>query len=220
MVTTQMAPSLGCGIYRIADVARYARIPVSTIYDWFRTRSVLESDFIRIDDMRAVSFHDLIDTFVAHHFRKFGVTLRTVRRAYRNLIGVLGTPHPFCHRGLYTDGKRIIVDVSKALGESTLQDAVKDQRFFDFIKKHLDHVSYSELNNLATRWLIHTNVMIDPQIAFGSPVIQGTRVNTHIVHGTYYANNKDAALVSRLYRISTGQVKDAVTFEDSIRTAA
>lgn len=220
MATSQIVPSLGCGIYRIADVARYTKVPVSTVRDWFRTRNVLEPDFIRVDGTCAVSFHDMIDTWVAYDFREFGVPLRTVRRAYRNLTEVLGTPHPFCHRGLYADGKQIFIDVAQAIGETKLQSAVNNQRFFDYVKRHLRLMSYSQLTQLVTQWFIHDSVVMDPQIAFGSPVIQGTRVGTHIVSGAYYANKKDAALVSRLYRVSVSQVKDAVAFERSIRTAA
>ncbi len=213
-------PSLGRGIYRISDLSRYAHIPHATVYSWFKTSNVFQSDFSRIGDTDSVSFYDLIDVLVAYQFRKFGVTMKDVRRAYELLSESLDSPHPFCHRDLYTNGKRIIIREAKKMGTPNLQDAISKQQFFNEIQANLTKVSYSEATRLAQWWDIHPGIVVNPTIAMGEPVITGTGVTTFVVRNAYYANKKNLALVSGMYGISAKQVTDAVVFEDSIRPAA
>lgn len=215
-----MNPSLGYGIYRVMDVARYTQIPYGTVYSWFKTRSVFYSDYAAVEGTFTVSFYDLIDALVASEFRGAGVTMRMVRRAHEKLASILDSPHPFCHRDLYTDGRSIIIRAAEELGTPNLQDAVSKQQLFDAIHKHLYRVAYSELTRLATHWNVAPGVVIDPQIAMGHPVIAGTGVTTYVVRGAYHANGRDRALVASLYGLSASQVESAVNFEDRVRSAA
>ena len=107
MSKTADIPSLGRGIYRIADVARYTRIPYSTVRSWFKSSGVLQSDYVEIDGVFSVSFLDMIDAVMAQKFRELGVSMPTVRKAYSALKEQLASEHPFCHEKLFTDGKRI-----------------------------------------------------------------------------------------------------------------
>lgn len=215
-----MDPALGRGIYRVADVSRYTHIPHSTVHSWFRTRGVFQSDFRDVAGTYTVSFHDLIDTLVAHQFRKEGVKMRVVRKAYDKLAEILRSPHPFCHRGLYTNGHTIIVQAAEYLGTPNLQDVISKQQFFEQIREHLHKVAYSELTQLATHWHVAAGVVVDPEIAMGHPVLAGTGVTTYVVRDAYYANRKDRTFVASLYGLSASQVKSAVDFEDGLRSAA
>ena len=219
MLRRKTVPALGLGIYTMADVSRYARIHYSTVRSWFRSRGVLDSDFVEVDGKFSASFFDLLDSMVAHQFRKHGVKMRVVRRAYEKLGPMLQTDHPFCHRDLYTDGNRIIVQVSGLVGESSLQDAISDQLFFAQIKGALDNVSYSAMTRLAERIDLAPNVEIYPKVAMGHPVIKGTGVTTYVVRSAYVANGKDRELVGSLYGLSGQQVDCAVEFEETSRAA-
>ncbi len=214
------SPTLGAGIYRMADVARYTRIHHSTVRSWFLTRNLLHAEYVRVNGEMSVSFHDLIDAMVASCFRSHGVTMKVVRRAYKKLESTLQTRHPFCHQGLYTDGKAIIVDVAKTIRETVLQDAISNQHLFDNIKCHLHDVSYSSRTKLAERWNISPGVVIDPAIAVGLPVVDGTGVTTYVVRNAYHANGQDRAFVAHLYGLTAKQVDNAVRFEDGLKAAA
>jgi uncharacterized protein (DUF433 family) len=213
-------PTLGTGIYQLADVARYVRAHPSTVRSWFSTRELLQAEYGRVAGHSSLSFHDLIDTLVAAQFRRHGVMMRVVRKAYRALEKTLGTAHPFCHRGLYTDGRSIIVATAKSIRNEVLEEAISRQQLFEHIKERLDDVAHSARTELAERWSISPGVVIDPRIAMGLPVIVGTGVTTHVIHGAYHANGRDAALVGGLYGLTVSEVKDAVRFEDGLRTAA
>lgn len=224
MTTTRRLPSLGNGIYRVADVSRYAHIPTGTVHSWFRPaegrREVLGSDYVTIDKTFTVSFLDLIDTVVAYQFRKLNVPMAIVRRAYEKLAIALNTDHPFCYKGLFTDHKRIFFDAVVAIGQKKLQDAVSDQLLFNEIKDTLDHVSYSSKSKLAERWHLFPGVVIDPRVALGCPVIDGTGVTTFVLAQSYHVNDDNATFVGGLYGLSASQIRTAVKFEDSLRPAA
>lgn len=209
----KIKPSLGLGIYTMADVARYTGISYQTVYSWFRARGVFDSDFEEVGDSFAVSFYDLVDSMVANAFRQHGVSLQKIRAARDKLRKTLSTPHPFCHRGLYTDGRRILVEFSKSV--TGLEDAQSRQSFFKHIKKQLHNVSYSTKSRLANSIKVARGVEMRPDVAMGHPVIEGTGLRSYIVQRAYYANSKDKELVANLYGLSEEQVDWAVDYEDS-----
>lgn len=163
-----------------------------------------------------VSFLDLIDTYVVGRFREAGVKMSTVRQAYEILESDWGTQHPFAHSKLYTDGKNVIVGAASKLADELLYDAITKQMLFLELRGRLERIDYSDHTHLAARWRIAAGVMIDPEISFGKPVIQGTGTQTWIVARQYHANRQNAGLVGDLFGISENDVKNAVQFEAKI----
>lgn len=214
------SPRLGVGIYRIADIARYARIPDSTVRNWFTSMRLFEPEMRGSKGDSVASFFDLIDAIIAQKFREAGVPMKEVRRAYAALQEKLGTKHPFCHRRIYTDGRRIIYDAARGLDAPALEEAVSGQKLFKNIRRFLQSLSFSKVTELAERWRISGGVAIDPQVSMGHPVVDGTGVSTAVIRNAYYANDCDARFVAALYGLSADQVRDAVAFEDGIRSAA
>jgi len=204
----------------MAEVSRYTQMPPSTIRSWFRGRPdrsgkgpILHSDYAPVDESWAYSFHDMIDALVAGHLRKSGVTMRIVRLAHQVLQQDLGTPHPFCHNNIYTDGVKVFLWTAVELDEPTLRDVVSRQQFFAHVRKDLRHIDYSDTTRLARRWRIMNGVVVDPAISFGKPVVERTGVTTFVLAGQYHANEGDTDLVANLYGVEKRNVLDAVAFE-------
>lgn len=223
-----MMPHFGNGAYTLAEVARYTNVAPSTVRAWFRTRSdrrgrgpVFAGDFPPAGRDVAVSFSDLIDVLVAWQFRREGVKLDVIRRAHRMLKKEFGTPHPFCHQRLYTDGRDILVTSADSLGDETLSDVLSHQQFFVNFRECLTSIEYSEETMLAHRWFASTSVVLDPRIALGQPVISGTGTTVFVI-ARQFAANRDEALVPELYGVSRDAVRAAVEFEQTRnrRTAA
>ena len=212
-------PDFGQGVYAVSDVARLIRRHYSTVYSWFRVRDVFTSDYAVVEGAFGVSFYDLIDALIAVHFRDAGVSMPMVRKAYKSLAVTFGTDHPFCHRGLYTDGSRVIVNVAEQLGLVRLLDAVNNQRWFGEFKSLLARVSYSERTKLAMQWDIARGVVVDPELAMGYPVVAKTGVTTHVISRAFHANGGNIELVASMYGLKPNQVRNAVTFESSLKAA-
>src|SRR5262245_26482350 len=98
-----MQTVLGRGVYTIPQAASLVGLTRRRVREWFRGRRsdpghrpVFQSDYKPIDTFFAISFHDLIDVYVAGQLRESGVSLPTVRRVYDRLARELKTAHPFC----------------------------------------------------------------------------------------------------------------------------
>lgn len=217
---SQIDPIFGRGVYTLAEVSRLVERPHQTVRSWFSGRDLLRPDYDKLHGSCGASFHDLIDVLVASHLRSLGVRMSIVRKAYRRLTFGLATRHPFCHHGIYTDGRSIIVDAAHQIGEPKLEDVLTGQGWFDQLRDTLANVSYSAEHNLAKRWRIAEGVMIDPAIALGTPVIEGTRVATHVAARAFHANAEDAEFVAHLYGLRVGQIRNAVRFEHSLTATA
>jgi len=163
-----------------------------------------------------------MDALIAGQLRKEGVSMHAIRSAHSVLKRDLHTDHPFAHSDIYTDGKRVFVDVAETIGDSTLSEVVSRQHFFPKVRDRLTHIEYSDSSRLAERWNIANGVLIDPMIGFGKPVVKGTGVTTHVVFRSHRANRSNTDLVAELYGLTPAGVVSAVNFEMaySIRNAA
>lgn len=214
----ERASQLGVGAYTVAEVARLVQMPYSTARAWYLGPSgsqdhLLHSDYSKIDGDFAVSFLDLIDANAVRQFRSVKVSFQVIRRSYEILASKLKTKHPFAHSDLYTDGKRILVDISSDVGDSALTDVINRQGFFYEMKDILKKIKYDPITKLAARWPIYDDVLIDPAISYGKPAIVGTATRTSVIARQYAANDNNAGLVADLFSISESQVLNAVRFE-------
>ena len=219
-------PDFGQGVYSLSEVARYALVHPSTVRAWFKGRSdqagrgpVFRSDYQSVDDSYAVSFLDLIDACIAGRFRKAGVKLSELRKAYELLKEDLNTHHPFAHDRLYTDGNNVIVGVDGRLNHELLYDAVSRQQLFEELRRVLERVDYQPKTHLARRFRIADGVVIDPDISLGKPVICGTGTETWVIARQFLANRQNAPLVAELFDISERDVENAVDFERNYSTS-
>ena len=212
------AQKLGSGVYTVAEAARLVRMNQATARSWFAEADspVLTSDYSRRDGDFAVSFLDLMDTHAVKRLRASQVPMAIIRRSYVQLAKELGTRHPFAHSGLYTDGRRVLVDLSKREGHETLRDAIDGQGFFYEMRAGLERVHYDQDTGLASNWGAYTDVLLDPQVAFGKPAVEGTATHTFVIYRQYLANDKLVPLVADLYDLSETQVEHAVEFEESL----
>ena len=213
-------PRLGAGAFTLAEVARYTKLHRSRVDSWFRGRSdgrgagpLLAGDYVSKHGRFLASFLDMIDVLVAGQFRDFGVSMQAVRQAYSALQRQLETVHPFCRRGLYTDGQKVIIEVVDALGNPKLREAVSGQRLFAQIKSHLAGVTYDESTELAKAWSIARGVVIDPRLSMGRPVVRSAGITTYVLANAYFANERNSELVANLFEVPKTQVQDAVRFE-------
>ena len=224
---TQSAPALGLGVYSMAEAARYTGLHPARIRTWFKgragsppRRAVFLGDFKMVGGDYGISFLDLIDALVMGRFRDAGVTMPVIRRAYSALADDLGTPHPFAHSTLRTDGRQVIVDVAGKLDERVLYNAITKQLMFSQLRDLLDLIEYKDSTGLAHLWRIARGVTINPEVGLGKPVVANTGVHTRVIASQLAANSDDAALIADLFDLTEDEVRSAASFEMSLKTAA
>lgn len=211
---------LGIGVYGVPEASRLAHINSRTAGRWFsekgKTTRKLQPDYKRVGNRYAASFLDLIDLMVFARLREQQVPFSVIWRCYRRMASDFG-PHPFCGHRLQTDGVGVFRDYLDQHGEWQVEDASDRQAAIGkILRPFLTRVDYHDA--MAVRWRIADGVVIDPTTAFGKPVVQGSGITTSILASAYYANGKDYEVVSDLYEIDLPSVKNAVRFEDKLRS--
>jgi uncharacterized protein (DUF433 family) len=210
---------LGHGVYSLPEAARYTQTNVARLRTWFRPRSdtsigpVFRGDYHPVGGDFAISFLDLIEAKVASQLREWGVSMHTIRQAQVALSKQLSVAHPFAHSDLYTDGRRVFIDVAEQIDDHTLSEVVSGQQFFPGIRRFLTQIDYGSDSGLAVRWRIAPGVEMAPGVRFGKPVVRGTGVATYVVSAAYIANAERRSLVADLFDLTEKQVADAVDFE-------
>jgi uncharacterized protein (DUF433 family) len=166
---------------------------------------------------RAISFHDLIEVFVAGQLRDRGVSLQSLRKVYHRLQKDLDTRHPFCRREVLSDGKRVFTLGLDEQGREEMIEVLTRQRVFaEILLPFLKRISYDEATKLAWRWFVADKVVIDPAICLGKPVVEPVGIATAILASAYEANDHDAERVAEWYGVHASHVLAAVDFERSL----
>jgi uncharacterized protein (DUF433 family) len=221
------ASILGKGIYDYSEAGRLIGVSAQRIAAWFRGRSggcgpVLDGDYTdELSGHPVISFLDLVEASVVSKLRDHGVSLIGIREAYSALAKDHKTCHPFSHRGLYTDGKRVFLRVAEESGDEQLVDVIERQQLFPrIILPYLKHIDYSEDTQLAARWHIQHGVVIDPEYRFGKPIVEACTLPTSLLAAACNANGRDIDVVADWYGVTTQDVGLAVAFEDRLRQRA
>ena len=219
-----MGTKLGNGVYGFREAARLTGLKGERVREWFRIRNddarrhpVFNSDYQPVNGDRAISFFDLIDVFVAGQLREHGVSLQTLRRVYSRLQAEFNAKHPFCRSELLSDGKSVFLRGMDRKGEEELKEVLTRQKVFPtIILPFLRKIDYGQVSKQAERWHIAEQVIIDPSICFGKPVVEDINIPTAVLASAYRANDKDEELVGEWYNIHPKYVLAAVAFEDSM----
>jgi len=233
---------LGIGIYSRADAARLLKLGPQRLSRWVRgytywlksgaqprrTRQppVVRTDLPTIDGTVALSFLELMELRVVRGFVEKGVPLQRVRVAARRIAEMFDTPHPFAHRRVFTDHEEIFVGLSESGPQPDLLQVTGRQASFQLIagslfEHYVEQIDFDATTSLAHRWFPmgrDVPVVLDPRIAFGAPVILGTRIRTDIL--CLYASGNPEPAVARAFEISPKELAAAMAFEAQLALAA
>ena len=218
-----MVAALGYGLYTFAEAAKLTGLKPSRVREWFRghgderIRPLLAGDYQPVGGDYAISFHDLVDVYVAGQLREHGVSLQHIRKVYKKMAVSLETSHPFCRKELLTDGKKVFMENSPGSGSPQLTEALTGQGVFpELILPFLRRIDYDKMQLLAARWRIADEIVVDPTICFGKPAVEAVGIPTAILAAAYRANDKDADLVGEWYNVHPDYVLAAAVFEDNM----
>ena len=213
--------------YTIPDAARYLRIPEGTIRSWTvgRAYPVAEGQsffepLISVpgDKPTLLSFTNLVEIHVLRAIRKHHkIQLDKVRTALNYLEERLNVPHPLAHEEFRTDGVNLLIERSGTLIHASLKGQVQIK---ESLNQHLERIEPDD-SGLAIKLYPFTRsdeahnpriVAIDPRIAFGRLVIDGTGIPTHIIAERYRAGDSMQELTED-YDCEPYQIEEAIRCE-------
>jgi len=213
--------------YTIPDAARYLRIPAGTVRSWTVGRSYPVTEGKRFFEPliavtqqtpRLLSFTNLIEIHVLRAIRKHHkIQLDKVRTALDFLEAQLKVTHPLAHEEFRTDGISLFIERYGTLINASAQGQTQLKAV---LTQHLERIEPDD-SGLAIKLYPFTRsdeahnpriVVIDPRIAFGRLVIDGTGIPTSIIAERYKAGDSLQDLTED-YDCDLSQIEEAIRCE-------
>ena len=220
---------VGIGLYSFPEASKLIGIESNRLRRWLRgytyrpkgtdgkqMSAPLWPSPLQGDEIDALSFGDLLEARFVDAFTKHGVSLRTIRVAALHARELFNTDYPFTNRRFQTDGRAVFAEAILETGESEMMDLAKKQYVFDRVVRPSLYTGIEfGTDELAKRWFPVINskaVVLDPQIAFGKPIVTDVGIRTDILYEAFQVE-QDKQMVARLYNVPVGAVEHAIRFE-------
>jgi uncharacterized protein (DUF433 family) len=232
---------LGIGMYTLADAARLIGTERRVISRWLygynyvshkdgkairRHSNPLWAPQYDANDLgeKVIGFHDLLELRVVREFIRRGVPLLVIRHCLDTARELFGAEYPLTTRRFVTDGETIFHEAIRlgAEEQEMLNLRTRQYAFREIIKDSL-YAGIEYDDGAARRWYPEHRsraVVVDPAVQFGHPVIEDSGIPTASIYATYLAEDRNRAVVARLFEIGPKQVNVAVRFEEKLRQAA
>lgn len=215
----------GIGIYSAKEASLLINVKQSDITRWMfgggTANPLWENQFSNFDELKCIGFHDLLEIRVVDHLKSKGISLQAIRTAIAYAKEVYLDEHPLLTRRIRTDGTSIFAESAKRANDTEFLDLLKHQYA---MKPIIEDALYQGIDfddiGKALRW--HPDkkqfktVVLDPELAFGKPIIIGTGIKTSTLYDSYRAEDKDVAFVAKLFAVKETDVKAAVAYEQNL----
>lgn len=225
MGIAQQRDPLNAGFFSVRSVSVLLDIHPRTIKGWLdgyknsKSGPMVARDF---KDSVTISFLDLMELRFIEFFRSQKVSTHTIRLAAERARSEWRVEHPFAlSKAKYlTDRRRIFAQIAEESGDKpTWEMASGQHEMWEVIESIIAKgVEFDPNTQLALSWkprLEFPDVVVDPKVAFGSPVIERRGVPTSVLFKQWKAEGRKSA-VADWFNVSEAEVETAVDFELSI----
>ena len=215
------------GFYTVREAARLLHVDnPRRVRDWLTGHShsgagpIIRAQYKRIGKTQELGFLDLMEVRFIEHFRRQRISLQSLRRAAINARKELKMEHPFATSDVkfMTDRKEIFLHAAQEENDSFLLNLMTNQiEIYEAYEHSLaKDLTFDPKSGVVRRWRPQAsdfpNVLVDPRIAYGHPVIAPSNVPTSAVFNLWKAE-KDARAVASWFEISRDLADEAVQFE-------
>ncbi len=217
----------GVGLYTFQEATRLTGIKSVDLHRWLhgyksgkKEMPPLWETELKGSDLDGLSFHDLLEVRFVKAFREVGVSLQTIRIAARNAREMFNSPYPFTCNRFQSDGKTIFGEAMRETGEQDMLDLHKKQFVFEkVIRPFLYEGIEFGAGDRASRWFPvqkSKKVVLDPDIAFGKPIVTDAGIRTDILYEAWLAEDEDKKRVARQFEVPVQAVDTAIRFEERL----
>jgi uncharacterized protein (DUF433 family) len=209
-------------LYMVAEAARLLRLPKRTLENWLdgnTMRGVHYPPVIRTDGSRAelVTWGEFVEAaFLTEYRRVHDVPLQHLRPVVDDLRQRYGVPYPLAHYRPYVADRELVISLPEATaapknGAPLIVHRKGQLVLGAAVDAFLDKVEFED--DIARRLRPEgkeSPVMIDPEVAFGIPVVRAVR--TEVIHELFDAG-ESVDFIAETYELTKPAVEAAIRFE-------
>lgn len=207
-------------LYVLVTTANGSKLKLSTrhLYHWVKD-GLASGYLVGIRNRKLfINFRDLISLRAIAVMRANGMSHKQIMTAERVLRKWYGHDYPFATMEFWMlPPKDILIKEGGVLLSASrhLQSAME---FFEEYMSPSHNLTF-DIFNLSATWRPYNNVLLDPQIQYGEPCIEGTRVPTQVLWSFHDAGDSVESL-SYFYGIQKSRIEDAIAWENQIQRIA
>lgn len=164
-------------------------------------------------DGSGASFFDLVEIAAIGRLKVLGWSLPNIRKIVANCQSLLKVARPLVTERFRTDGREAFVDVDGVLVDVGVTRRQGQEAWDEVLGPFLETVEYE--GQLARRWWplgIDRGVVVDPDFAFGYPVVAGSGVRTESILEQIEAGS-DPKQAAYDFALEVADVDYALAFE-------
>jgi uncharacterized protein (DUF433 family) len=201
--------------YDITSAAHHLRMPRSTLAAWAQGQGEFKQ-VLELPKPGYLSFVNLTEAFVLYAMRRrYKIKLPNIRIAIDYIETEMKVAHPLAFQPFRTD--HVDLFVKTAVGD--VNASKRGQTLMQDVLEGLNRIEWRGDRPIALFPVIPNRendesrpIRISPLIAFGKPVLSGTRVPTRVVFERFYGGESVEDLASD-YALSTDAIEEAVRAE-------
>lgn len=204
-------------MYGLSEAALYLRVPIKTLEYWVLGRGKVRP-MIKVAGRhpRSLSFMNLLECHMLSAMRSvYNLRLPKIRKAVVHLQSNSQFKHPLIEEPLYTNRIDVLV---KEL-DSYLNISRDGQYVIPQIAAvHLERIEYDKGRFKFYPFVRQRNaqepkyIVINPNVAFGKPVIAGTGISTAVIASRFNARESIPDLAEE-YGLSAEKIEEAIRWE-------
>lgn len=235
-----VAIPFGTGVFSVPEASRLLGVNRETVSRWFRGYSYspgpgepkrvrppvgrTSRDLPKMEGGRAMSFLEFAELVVVAAFVRKGISLQKIRAAAECLMNEHSVERPFAYKRIFTDGHDVFTNISTEAEAPDLIKLTKGERLQirsgGIEAAFVEEIQFSEASpHIAERYYPRgkdEGIVVDPKIAFGTPVIDGTRLTVTAV--AEMVRGSSVSEVASIYGVSEHAVRAAAAYEKTLTT--
>lgn len=200
--------------YQPSEVARLLDVSPDTVRRWLGSPAKGQGALVQKETpTNWASFLDMVELHLACQLKKKArISMRRLRQLIHEAARRENLDHPLARRRYLVDGEKLWLPLTDEMVELGTDGQLGLMGIVEQVAESLDF----DVEGVAERWWPagrDGGVVIDPLVAFGAPVLKGSRINTAVIYDAWQAEDRDAEIVARWYGRSVVDIKKAVEFE-------
>lgn len=222
-------PRVAIPLFSAREVARYLRVPSSTMRNWVRgyeypsgngtstSRAIVTSVPPSRPSNATIPFVGLAEALVVAGFRQKRLSMQKVRAALAAIDQEVGLAYVLANKTLYTDGASILWDYARKIDDDDIRQLVEPHAgqtvFVPAVEQYLRLVTYDSkwwASQIELPAFQPTRVVVDLRREYGRPILDKQRLSVATLLERWYISHDTINDIAMDLELDPGEVENVI----------